>query len=94
MLSLIVQQLLKKPLFFIVLYTIIFAAIFILCKVDPGGPCSPGDGLLLLLLFILLSFIGLLVSLFKVLRSGSKDFALTIIHLLFCIALILYFMLG
>lgn len=61
-------------------YTVAFATLFILNKVDPGGPCVPGLGALCLLLLIPVS-IGLLIkNIYTAIKKDKNYFIVVATH--------------
>lgn len=74
------KQELKKAKPTIVFYIVGFALVFILNKIDRGGPCNPGSGLIALLLLAIISFGLLIANIYKILKYGKLYASILLIH--------------
>jgi hypothetical protein len=79
-----------KPIFVTLgIYAILAALIYWADRVSPGGPCTPGMGILLLLLVPIISAILLVVTLVLVLRGRRTQIVPAILHGLVIIAFVI-----
>lgn len=80
-----------KPFFKTILFYLIAAlTIYIFEKIAPSGPCTPGFGILTLLLLPFVSGVLLIINLIK-LYKGQKEFGYSaLIHFVFIIGLVIY----
>jgi len=73
----------------ILFYIIGLLFCFVLEKVSPSGPCNPGLGMLLFLVFIIAAFILLIVTLHKLTRQGRIYRKALFVHALGWVVLVM-----
>ncbi len=75
-------------------YVLSILAFFILNRLVPSGPCTPGPGFLILFVLPVVSFVLLIYNLIQRFRGGEPNKLVIWIHLLVCSALVVLFMQG
>ncbi len=73
----------KKVLVTILFYVIAGFVIFFLNEASPSGPCTPGPGILALLLLPVISAIRLVVNVVKVYQGNRSSRGSAMIHFVF-----------
>jgi hypothetical protein len=73
-------------------YGVVFVLLLICNIVAPGGPCAPGLALFLLLALPFVSVFLLVKNLYQPFSKEERNKAAALIHFLFCIIVIGYFL--
>ncbi|AHM63199.1 hypothetical protein D770_24770 [Flammeovirgaceae bacterium 311] len=73
-------------------YVLSIVAFFILNRLAPSGPCTPGPGILILVVLPVISFVLLIYNLIQRFRSGEPNKIVIWIHLLVFSAFLVLFM--
>ena len=85
-----INQKLKNPIIVVALYILAFLSAYFLNKSDPGGPCTPGSGILLYSILILIAAFLFFKSLYKSILRDKSYIVPTMIHFVACSLLIIW----
>ena len=70
----------NKGILTLLFYAVAFISIYILNEVSPSGPCTPGAGILLVILLPALSIVLLIYNINKTLKGNKMNKTPALIH--------------
>jgi hypothetical protein len=84
------KPLLKKVGLTLLFYSLAATSIYLLNKAEPSGPCTPGLGIMLLLLLPFISAVLFVVNSIKTYKGSKSNMLSAVIHLLVVIGFIVF----